>query len=226
VLLATPRPATLWPYVYQLPGLSFIRVPSRITMLSVLCLAVLSGIGFDRLFARLAPRRQRAAAWAIGALLVAEFAAMPLTVQAYRVDIPAIDRWLDSQPKPFAVAEVPLIRLETADSVARYDRRHATFMLHSMAHWQKTIHGYSGIRPPLHEQLYFELETFPDETCLQGLARLKVDYIVVHTDLYPPGEWPKIEERLKAFSTWLKLEHVEGAGRVYSLQHLEPQGPR
>jgi hypothetical protein len=99
-------------------------------------------------------------------------------------------------------------------------------MLHSMAHWQKTIHGYSGIRPPLHEQLYFELETFPDETCLQSLARLKVDYIVVHTDLYPPGEWPKIEERLKAFSTWLKLEHVEGAGRVYSLQHLEPQGPR
>ncbi len=222
VLLAMPRPFTLWPYVYELPGFSFIRVPSRITILGVLCVAMLAAIGFDRLSRRLAPARQRVLALIVGVLLVAEFAAMPLSVQPYRIEIPAIDRWLATRPTPFAVAEVPLLRLETADSVARYDRRHSAFMLHSMAHWQKTVHGYSGIRPSLHEQLYFELESFPDETSLQSLARLKVDYIVVHTDLYPPGEWPKVEEHLKSFSARLTLEHVEGAGRVYSLRHPAP----
>jgi hypothetical protein len=222
VLVAMPRPFTLWPLLYQLPGFSFIRVPSRITILGVLALAMLSGLGFDRLFGRMAPARQRAMGILVGALLVAEFAAMPLRVTAYSIEIPAIDRWLEGMPKPFAVAEVPLIRLETADSMARYDRRHAAFMLHSMAHWQKTVHGYSGIRPPLHEQLYFELETFPDETSISSLARLNVNYIVVHTELYPPGEWPRVEERLKAFSARLKLEHVEGSGRVYSLQKPGP----
>ncbi len=226
VLLAMPRPFTLWPYVYELPGFSFIRVPSRITILSVLCVAVLAGIGFDRVSRRLASGWRRGLAVLVGSLLVAEFAAMPLRVSPYRILIPAIDQWLDTRPKPFAVAEVPLIRLETADSVARYDRRHAAFMLHSMAHWQKTIHGYSGIRPPLHEQLYFELESFPDDTSIRSLVRLGVDYIVVHTDLYPPGEWPKVEERLKAFAAWMTLEHTEGAGRVYALRKVEPPAAR
>ena len=44
------------------------------------------------------------------------------------------------------------------------------------------------------------------------------DYVVVHTDLYPPGEWAKVEERIgQVFEKWLKLAHVDGAGRVYAL---------
>jgi hypothetical protein len=39
----------------------------------------------------------------------------------------------------------------------------------------------------------------------------------VHTDFYRPGEWSGVEERLRQFSSWLRLEHTEGAGRVYSL---------
>jgi len=90
-------------------------------------------------------------------------------------------------------------------------------MIHSTAHWQKTVHGYSGWRTDLHMQLFDAMQTFPDETSVASLSGLGVTYIVVHTDYYPPGEWNGVEERLRGFSSRLRLEHVEGAGRVYSV---------
>jgi hypothetical protein len=41
--------------------------------------------------------------------------------------------------------------------------------------------------------------------------------VVVHTDLYAPEELAQVEHRLAEWSSRLRLEHVEGAGRVYSL---------
>jgi hypothetical protein len=150
----------------------------------------------------------------VGVLLVAEFSAMPIGVQPGNPEVPAIDRWLDSQPKPFVVAEVPLHGLENTDA---FERQETAYMIHSTAHWQKTVHGYSGWRTALHSQLYSEMEAFPDETSVASLSDLGVTYIVVHTDSYPLGEWGRVEERLRQFSSRLRLEHVEGAGRVYSL---------
>ena len=112
---------------------------------------MLAGFGFDRLAAGLTvaspPRGRRLAC----ALLVAEFADVPLgTTSPYRVQAPAADVWLDRQPKPFSVVEVPV---PTAGEGGE-ERRQTAFMLHSMAHWQKTVHGYSGLRPPLHYELF------------------------------------------------------------------------
>jgi hypothetical protein len=45
-----------------------------------------------------------------------------------------------------------------------------------------------------------------------------VNYIVVHTDLYSPQEWPTVERRLTAFQDRLALTHVEGTGRVYAIR--------
>lgn len=207
--------AGLWPLVYWLPGLNFIRVPSRFSLLALLGLAVLAGMGFERLCASLTSRTRAALATTVGALLVAEFAAMPLGTSPYRVQTPAIDRWLAGQPKPFAIAELPLA--DPRNMGAR-ERRHTEYMLHSMAHWQKTIEGYSGLRPPLHEELYSQLQYFPDERSLRSLAQLGVTYIVVHTDFYPPGEWPGIDARIGLFPEWLTLVREEGAGRAYALR--------
>ena len=90
-------------------------------------------------------------------------------------------------------------------------------MIHSTAHWQKTVHGYSGWRTTFHLQLYSDMQAFPDETSVARLSDIGVTYVVVHTDVYEGGEWTGIEERLRRFSSQLRLEHVEGAGRVYSL---------
>src|SRR5262249_46153580 len=110
--------------------------------------------------------------------------------------------------------EVPLA---SPRNLGAWERRQTLFMLHSTAHWQKTVHGYSGLRPPFHVELYSGLTRFPDETSLRSLSRIGVRYGVWHTELYPPNEWPAIETRIKSFGDLLRLERVEGAGRVYSI---------
>ena len=214
VVLSLGTSGGLWALVYWMPGMNFIRIPSRFMLLGVLAIAVLAGIGFDRLTAGAARRNARLAAALLGILLVIEFAAMPLDTIVYPIEIPAIDRWLDTQPKPFAIAEVPLANPR---NVGAYERRQTAYMLHSTAHWQKTVHGYSGLRPPFHFELYPKLSLFPDASSIDALLAIGVRYIVVHTDYYTPADWSAVEERIKHFDRSLKLEHVEGNGRVYSL---------
>jgi len=205
-------PISLWPYLYSWPVLNFIRVPSRFMIVGVLGLAVIAGLAFDRLAAAWhAQRRQRVAA-VLGSLMVLEFAAMPLWHTSFEIPAPAADRWLDSRPKPFAIAEVP---------VTLSERNQSYFMLHSMAHWQKTVNGYSGIRPGLHAELYGEMRRFPDETSLNGLLGLHVNYIVVHRSWYSPEERVALDAKLSNFAAWLTLEYSDADSRVWSLH--EPQ---
>jgi hypothetical protein len=213
--LAMGPPYGLWQFVYWIPGFTFIRECSRFAIVGLLGLAVLAGIGFDRVAVNLTRTRRRVLALTAGLFLIAEFAAMPLEVQPTTAVIPLIDRWLDTQPKPFVVAEVPLPR---PSQVGPFERRQAAFMIHSTAHWQKTVHGYSGWRTPFHESLYWEMLDFPNETLLRTLAAIGVTRIVVHTELYEPGEWARVETLIEHSASWLTLDHVEGTGRAYSLR--------
>jgi PA14 domain-containing protein len=197
-----------WQFVYWLPGFNFIRGPSRFMVLGLLGVAVLAGVGFDRLTARLGAVPRRLAAVVVGVLLVAEFSAIPYNGVAYRLDIPAVDLWVARQQKPFSIVEVP---------VTTSERYHSNYMLHSMAHWQKTVNGYSGIRPALHEELYDQLRTFPSEDSVRHLAQLHVTYVIVHSSWFPPEERRLVEERLPAFGS-LKLEYMDQDSRVYSIQ--------
>ena len=97
----------------------------------------------------------------------------------------------------------------------RIERHQTEAMLHATAHWQKTIHGYSGIRRPRHEELYRELTQFPDVVSITDLREVGVTHVVVHTDEYG-DRWPAVEAAI-AKTPALRLDHVEGAGRVYSL---------
>jgi hypothetical protein len=205
--MALGPPFHLYTLVHDWPGFSFIRVPTRLTMLTVLAVAILAGAGLERI-TRARTKSWRTAATALCvALFVAESAAFPLITQPYAVEIPAVDRWLAAQSKPFVVAEVP-------------DEEHwqSVYMLHSMAHWQKTIHGYSGMRPPLNQELYDALLDFPDTNSLTRLLDVGVTHLIVHTDYYAPEKWREVESKLPAFSDWLTLLHAEDGGRVYSLR--------
>ena len=219
--LAVGPPFGIWPIVYWLPGLNFIRAASRFMLPAMLGLSVLAGLGFDWLSRSLRGSTRLAAATAVGALLVAEFA-VPLTTTPYAVVTPQADRWLARQAVPFTVAEVPLPPLSR---VYEFEKRQAEFMLHSTEHWQKTIHGWSGLQPPAHLALYDRLTRFPDDDSLRALAEFHVDYLVVHTDLYAPGEWETVERRLAAYQGRIELRHVDGAGRVYALLTAAPWRP-
>jgi hypothetical protein len=200
----------LWPLVYQLPGFSFIRAQTRFVVLLVLGIAVLAGTGLESLTARLRPRRQFVAAAIVIGLLIAEFAAIPLDVTAYRIDPPAVDRWVARQPKPFVIVELPLFEPDW--------RYQTAYMLHSTLHWQKTVHGYSGILPAAHAELYQELRNFPDTASLSHLEQLDVTYVIAHLEWFPAQEREAFEKRIMEFPDALKLEYEDATGRVYSLR--------
>ena len=221
VWIAIGPPFGIWPLLYRLPGFSFIRVASRFTLLAMLGIAVLAGIGVERIAARVAvPRRWFATL--VSALLVAEYVVAPLPISPLRVDPPAIDRWIASQPGVRAIAEVPLAN---PSDLGRSERRHTGYMLHSTAHWRKTVEGYSGIRPPLFDQLYTELVRFPDDESVRHLAALGVTHVIVHVGEYEPAAWTAVSARLDAFAAWLRLEHEEPDGRVYSIHAPSTASP-
>ncbi|HEY2151535.1 MAG TPA: hypothetical protein VGH34_12045 [Vicinamibacterales bacterium] len=208
VWIATGPAGGLWPLVYWLPGLNFIRVPSRFFLLAVLGIAVLAGMGFDRIATGMTDRRRALLAIAASVWLVVEFSALPLGTEAGRVDIPAIDRWLGTQPVPFAIAEVPVVDATRASE----------YMIHSTAHWQKTVAGYSGIQSGFQGILFRQMQEFPDAASLDTLAGIGVNYIVVHSDYYTPAQRAVLDARIDTFRDRLTLTHVEGAGRVYTLR--------
>jgi hypothetical protein len=205
----------LWRLIYDWPVLNFVRATARFMVLGLLAVAVLAGIGFDRLAARRGPAATRTLAIAASVLLLLEFTMLPMRVFPYRVDVPAADRWLADQPKPFVVAEVPIS--ETLQG---------KYMLHSTAHWQKTIHGNARIVPPASEQLFEELVHFPDEPSVRRLEEFGVTYVVVHISFYRPEERAAIEERLQAFSGRLTLAYSDADSRVYLLRREREAGLR
>ena len=213
-LMFVTWPIETWRYVHGLPGFNFIRVPSRFILLLMLCLAVLGAAAFDRLTVRRSRRVQAAAAALLTALLLAEYASYPFAGVPYTLDIPAIDRWLNTLPKPFTIAEVPV---PSPGHLGQYERHHTTAMLHATAHWQKTVHGYSGIRRPLHDELYMKLTDFPDPAAIEALREVGVTHVVVHTEQYQGDQWRTVESQL-ARSPDLEFVHAEGAGRVYALR--------
>lgn len=211
-LMFVQWPVDLWRQVHWLPGFNFIRVPSRFILMVMLCLGMLAAAAVDCLTTR-ASRTSVAIAALVSVLLLLEYASYPFASVPFTMNVPAIDRWLDRQPKPFVVAEVPV---PSPGNLGRYERHHTTAMLHSTAHWQKTVHGYSGIRRRFHDTLYLELTAFPSARSLSMLREAGATHVVVHTDLYPPERWQQVEAQLRE-EPGLSLLHTEGEGRVYAL---------
>jgi hypothetical protein len=209
--LALGPPFSLWPYVYSWPGFNFIRATPRFMILGALGISVLAALGFDRLTSALAPARKQVAALAMAAVMLVEFFGVPVFAVPFSITIPPADQWLAQQPKPFVVAEVPV--------EPGYERHQTIYMMHSMAHWQRTVAGYGGIRPAFHQDLDRVLNKFPTEASLRRLVEIGIDYVVVHIDLFDPALWPDVDARLRSYEgTWLKLEYSDPAARVYSVR--------
>lgn len=211
VLFAAGPPIGLWPLVYDWPVFNFLRVPSRFMLLAVLGLAVLAGFGFERLTKRLQGRGRALAAAIVGAILIAECLTIPLPgYRKYEVVIPAADRWLATQPGPLVIAELPADR--------HTDRRQSTFMLHSTAHWQKTVHGHSGIRTPFHQDLYEKLRGFPSTASMDALEAVGVTHIVLHPEMYEPEDWLRAEAGFPAIRDRLETVYDDGDSQVFRLR--------
>ena len=207
------EPFDVWSWVHAWPGFSFIRVPSRFMILTTLALAMLAGAGFARLTAGTSGRATIVVGTAVSALLLGEYSAYPFTGVPFTMPAPAIVRWLATQPGPFVLAEVPVPR---ASHGGAFERFQTAAMLHSTTHWQKTIHGYSGIQPPLSGRVFDELDTFPDDRSVATLRALGVTTVVVHRPRYPAELWPSVDARLQQ-TRGLRFVHAEADGVIYAV---------
>jgi hypothetical protein len=197
--------ALLYSALHRLaPGFDFIRVPSRITLLTALALAVLAGIGAERL-RRYFP--------ALSAALLVELAAFPLDARPYEVEISPMDRALASMdPGPIAVFPVP----DPRDTIAAASR-HSQYMLHSTAHFLPLVNGYSGFTPERHDRIFRELASFPSEKGVEELEALGVRYLALHRRGYEGKEWDSVLDRIARYSERLALRETFEEGRIYEI---------
>ncbi len=207
-------PFGIWPLVYKWPVLNFIRVPTRFVLLAVLGLAVLAGAAFDRLSRTFSARARVVTATLVCLLTLGEFVSSPLEGRPYDPSLPKIDVWLNTLPTPFTIAEWPM---PNPDNVDGQNARNARFMRHSIAHFQKTVHGFSGILPKAHEQLFGALYSFPNDDSLQRLRAFGVTYVVWHDDFTDPKVRAETDATMAPWAGRIQFVHEEADGRVYRL---------
>lgn len=209
-------PYGVWQWVYDWPVLNFIRVPTRFSLVLLLALAVLAALGFDVITRRWSATPRQVGAAVVSVLLVAELVAAPLAAQDFRHQLPAIDRWLATVPGTFTIAEGPMPR--DREDYSLQNSRNATFMLHSMAHWQKTVHGFSGVLPDEHQRLYEAMSVFPSQEALDRLRGFDVTYVVYHADMSNPEIVSAIDAQFAPWAHALELVHTENDGRIYRIK--------
>ncbi len=192
-----------------LPGFDFIRVPSRLTLLTVLGLAVLAGFGVEFL----ASKRKWLAPSVVMIVLI-ELAAFPLETTGYEVKPSPMDWWLAEQDSPASIVALPIP--DPRDDVASA-RSHSTYMLSSLAHFMPLVNGYSGFTPQSHRRLFQRLAQFPDDDGLRLLEELGVRFAVFHRNGYDERQWEELLTRAAALSERLAIAASFDEGRVYEL---------
>ncbi len=200
----------LYAALYQwLPGFDFIRVPSRLTILTVLALAMLAGFGAERVATR---RLSWAPLFAV--LILVELAAFPLDTHLYAVTSTPMDSWLKEQTdrEPIVVLPIP----DPADDLAAA-RHHSRYMLDSLVHLRPLVNGYSGFTPPSHRRLFRILGSFPDDVGLTELDKLGVRYAVFHRIGYDTRGWEEVLERAASHADRMELKASFEGGRVYEI---------
>jgi hypothetical protein len=205
----------LYAWLYRLmPGFDFIRVPSRLTLLTLLGLAVLAGVGTESVAIALRGRLRTIGAIVIPGLLLVELAAFPLDARPYAVTIPAMERWLGQYPERVPIVELPVPDPRDAIQSARL---HSLYMLYSTIHWHPLVNGYSGFAPPRHDELFRKLVNFPDGTSLDALDQMGIRLAVIHKGLYSEEEWAHLGQRIAVWENQLQLVYEGEDGLVFEL---------
>jgi hypothetical protein len=187
--------AGLYRVLYHLPAFSFLRAPSRLGLVVVLCLAVFAAFAIREILERLTGRgRALGAAIAIAAG-IADLAIVPLVW--YRAPtLPSGYSLLAMSPRG-PLAEFPFYGDRIAFPL------HAQYMLFSTAHWMPMVNGYSDVIPNDFREAAPILDSFPSDAAFAALARFRVRYVAVHWDMYA-GRQDEIRARLDPYRVNLR----------------------
>ncbi len=186
--------AGLYTLLYDtLPVFSFLRAPTRIAIVVVLCLGVIAALGMRRLVVVMGSRG-RLAALAVSVAALAELATrMPWERAVVVPDGYSVVRNLRKAP----MAEFPFYGGRSAWHL------HTQYMLFSTTHWLPMMNGYSDHTPQQFRQDALVLDGFPSHDSFAVLQKARVRYIAIHWDMFGPRA-EEIRTRLQPFSEHLR----------------------
>jgi hypothetical protein len=188
--------AGLYRVLYQLPAFSFLRAPSRLGLVVVLCLVVFAAIALRHVFSALSAKTRNLAAAVACAAAIADLVIIPL-------------KWWDAPDLPSPYAQLAISPRAVVAEFPFYGERiafplHAQYMLFSTRHWMPLVNGYSDVIPADFREAAAVLDGFPSDDAFLVLARRRVRYIVIHWDMFA-GRHDEIRRRLEPYAGNLKL---------------------
>lgn len=152
-------------------GFQAIRAPARFSVVLMLGLCVLAGVGVAQ--ARWRPRLVAAAI----ALMCLEYANAPLAFVAAPPASTATGRWLADEGGSGAVVYLPLT----------LDRENTPFMVQSLEHGRPIVNGYSGQRPSFYTSVVDALADPGSVDARATLKELDVRFVVSPTAIDGAG---------------------------------------
>ncbi len=203
-----------------LPMFRSMRVPTRGAMFAYLGLALLAGLGIERLAQVVAgrrPRVPRAAVFAVaGVLLLLELNAAPLRLTRGDVFPDAVTLRLKETPMRGGVVVLP--------AGGDFNHRH---MLRAADHGRPLIVGTSGFNPPYEDQIELATRGGPiAEEFMDLLEKIPASYVVVENNLIAP-------ERRVDYETFLAravklgrmrfINRFDGRDDLYAVVKTEPE---
>jgi hypothetical protein len=165
----------------HMPGYENLRSPFRFAVLLQVALVPLAALGLDAVWRRASLGGPPVALALVGFGLL-EVLALPVPL----VDVPdAHDDWVDflQDAPPGVVAMVPFPSGRGVDAFEPT----VESMLAGLEHGHPLVNGYSGLFPASHDQLWEEMDTFPDADSRSALEDAGVRYVVVDRDAVSPA---------------------------------------
>jgi hypothetical protein len=192
----------------ELPGFTALRVPARMLHVALLGASVLAAGGV--VVVRTVAWRAPALATAL-VLLGLAIESRPRTPGILPIARPAeldrVYRWL-AHEKSTTFVELPIDPFGLTTAIRQYA---------STLHWQRALHGTSGVEPPLYRYAVHRLDRFPDPDVVADLAALDVRHAVVHLQLLAPDARARLDAAVRARRV-LKPRWSHGPTAVYALR--------
>jgi hypothetical protein len=203
-----------------LPVFRSMRIPTRGAMIAYLGLALLAGLGAQRLAELVRERQTRIGATAvyvaIGALLLFEFNAAPLKFMRGDVFPDAVTLRLKETPMRGGIVVLP--------ANAEVNHRH---ILRAADHGKPLVVGTSGFNPPYEDEIEGLTRTGTiNIKLLDLLEKIPVSYLVVQTHLIAPERRADYETFLAlAVGSWRLrfIRRFDDRDDLYAVVKTEPE---
>ncbi len=200
----------------HVPGFGNLRVPARMWIIVMLCVAVLAALGLRALLERLGGGRALLALAALSIVAALEF--LPTL---------PVDRFIDRGPQKLEAAYAYLTDKDPDSVVAEvpFASRDDPFretprMYRSTFGFWRLVNGYASYFPDDYGETRSAISSFPSPESLAQLQRLRVEYIIVHPEDYAE-DGKDADAILRAADAEPTLEHL-AADREATLYRVRP----